>query len=255
VWALGIVAGSTPPRSQVLHFDGSVWTPLWDQEDYRLTSVDGASTADAWVAAHNGLWHYDGAAWSWYKELQVTTLAMESHDRGWAGGDRIYRYASGQWSPVFEAHYATAIEDIAVQADGTAWAAAWSGLVLRFDGSGWHIAWGRSNPAEYDDRYPDVLHDVSVVSDGDGRDYVWAVGSSMTIMHALASAALAAPEIVLEPVGPLDPPSTPGPSSISPETADPTGRRAAVATETPWLWVTASVDSMVVETVLPPPGP
>ena len=103
IWAVGdMVALNVPVKTLVLHFNGSKWSvvpspnvpgPNPGSSENRLTGVAAVSANDVWAvgSGSNGAltMHWDGTAWTdvWPDTPTGTlnSLAMQSHDDGWAG--------------------------------------------------------------------------------------------------------------------------------------------------------------------------
>jgi hypothetical protein len=77
-----LYAGRIDGLATILHWDGATWTPVAGVSGAALA---GSGPSDVWASGFNGLWHFDGQAWT-----QVHTPGGDIRDIASAGPGRIW---------------------------------------------------------------------------------------------------------------------------------------------------------------------
>lgn len=210
-WAVGSYSASPTSNGDILHWDGTAWTPFPNEagEDYYLVSIAAISDNDIWAGGciPAGFNHFDGTQWTWVPSAGSGGVdgesciqgisALASNDVwavGWtlAGGNidttQIQHWDGTQWtltpSPNVGAgsnqlYGVVALADNDVWAVGTYISQPPNGieypnhtLIEHWDGTSWTVV---SSPNNRFGGYPrdNILQGVVALSSND----VWAYGS------------------------------------------------------------------------------
>jgi cysteine-rich repeat protein len=110
VWGTGPNAVFAVGARRVLRYDGNKWSvmsisPAMATRDLRF--ISGTSTSDIWVAAFDGVFHYNGSQWEprTPTTMSVDVLVMTSTNDGWLVGQDtsknalMYRWNGSSWDP------------------------------------------------------------------------------------------------------------------------------------------------------------
>ena len=233
VWALGTKEGNqrqgTPPRGVVLRFDGRAWQVVLQLDIIResdFTDIDALSSDQAWVVGANGVLRaFDRGVWTERPIPRgVRSLDVIAPDDMWLGGDAIYRYDGSGAEATFSFPNMT-VYSVRMLADGTGWAAGWSGQVIRYDDRRWRLVRGPPDPVSQQ-AVPYALYDVDAL-DVAGVTHVWAAGAQHTVLHTTFGALGGRPAVTpnATPTVNRPPPTdTPTPTETAPPTASPTPR-------------------------------
>jgi len=150
-WAVGSYAASPTSNGDILHWDGTAWTPFPNAagEDYYLVSIAAISDNDIWAGGciPAGFNHFDGTQWSW----------VPSAGGGGEDGE-------------------SCIQGISALATNDVWAVGWvltggtvdSTQIQHWDGTRWTVT-----PSPNVGAGSNQLYGVVALADND----VWAVGT------------------------------------------------------------------------------
>jgi ligand-binding sensor domain-containing protein len=129
----------------VWRFDGSAWVEYGSDDGLSasepLGSVPLASVGDrVYVATHSGAYVFMDGRWESAWELSIDQfgrccelLAVDG-DQLWVGGEGLWHYEGGSWTPdLLDEHPTRPVHDLTLASDGTIWAAASDGISRRED--------------------------------------------------------------------------------------------------------------------------
>jgi hypothetical protein len=146
--------------------------------------VHGTSASDVWMAAgtgggaSNGLWHYDGRAWTQTSHDTVwwTGIYAIAPDDAWAGGGggTVEHWDGHAWTPVAIPGLTTAdpqnapfVGGFSARSASDVWASA-GGRLIHWDGTRWTVLPG----------FGAGINDVAVAADGS----VFVTGASDAVL-------------------------------------------------------------------------
>lgn len=182
VWGSGprdiYFAAMGPP----LHWDGSAFSTL--SVPFSAQAVHGTSASDVWMAAgtgggaSNGLWHYDGHAWtqSTHDAIWWTGVYAVAPNDAWAGGGggTVEHWDGHAWTQIAIPGLTTAdpqnapfVGGFSAHSSSDVWASA-GGRVMHWDGTRWTLLPG----------FGVAINDVAAAADGS----VFVTGSSDAVL-------------------------------------------------------------------------
>jgi hypothetical protein len=152
VWAVAGGLGGAQGYANLIHWDGSAWSPVSSGTDDNLYGVWGTGPNDVWAAGASGvegvIVHYDGTGWT--RAFSSTTNApraiFAAPDHAWVVGALIYptfgdesilaRDANASWRRVGSAAPGLELFGVWVSRPSDAWAVGDHAL-LHWDGVSW----------------------------------------------------------------------------------------------------------------------
>jgi hypothetical protein len=218
-WAVGL-------NRTALRWDGTQWTVMPKPSDSRpgFYGVQPFSANDVWATVLRGIYHWDGATWTFTELTHDSTYygAIQGFSASdmWVFGNRFAWHFDGalwtpRWAPID-------VEAASMVSSTDMWAVGWDNgyvqAIAHWDGAGWTEV-----PCPANSMY---LNAVSMVSAEDG----WAVGDGGVILHYV-----------------------PGPAPTDTPTTTPTsaGSPTPTVTSTPIATATASPSATATSTVTP----
>lgn len=134
-----------PYETTILRWDGSRWESTYEATvggTELVRDIAGVARNDAWAVGEGGILHWDGAAWTVYRDASAVPplrgIAMAGADLGFAVGDggAILAWDGADWSPAVSPT-ASNLSAVDVASAGEAWAVGEEGTVLRLEGGAW----------------------------------------------------------------------------------------------------------------------
>jgi enterochelin esterase-like enzyme len=126
----------------IVHYDGSVWSPMESRTVKNFTGVWGSSSNDVFATGTGGaILHYDGAAWSKMDSgfpFWIAGVWGSSGSDVFAAGEggMILHYDGAAWSPVFSGVFDT-LTSVWGSSGSDVFVVGAEGRILHYDGQTW----------------------------------------------------------------------------------------------------------------------
>jgi hypothetical protein len=127
----------------ILHFDGSVWTPMESGVTWSIVAVTGTGPDSVYAAGLDAsILHYDGSTWhrepvpAWADRWVTSLWATGDDDLYAAVGSEVFHFDGSTWSAVASSGGET-LRGISGRNSCDVVAVGDRGVALRFDGSTW----------------------------------------------------------------------------------------------------------------------